>query len=103
VTIILIVVLASLAGGVEVRNLNASHLSGLLLTNLGADRTGGLSCVVVNRSSAGSHFLGAHSCLIIFRVMAGVLLLRHGLAESVRPVSVTIELVDVGFGTLHHA
>ena len=105
--ILIVVVLASLAGGVEVRNLNSSHLSGLLLTYFGADRASSLSCVIVNRSRASSHVLaGAHiwkTFIVALRVVAGVLL-RHGVTESVRCVSIHIlELFDVGIGTLHHS
>lgn len=102
--ITLIVVVTSLAGRVEVGNLNASHLSGLGLTYLRADRSAGLSRVIVDRSIAIAYFHGAHSgktVLIALRIVASVLL-RHGVTEPVL-VSVSInEFFSTDIGTLHH-
>lgn len=90
----------SLARRVEVRNLNATHLSGLGLPNL-RSTDGGRSNLVVNGSRACSNLRGTH-----VGVVASVLgLVGHGVREAVGCVGLVLGGLEVldGVSLFHHS
>jgi len=96
------VVSVSLARRVEVRNLNATHLSGLGLPNL-RSTNGGRSNLFVNGSRACSHLRGTHVGVVTS--VLGLVLVGHGVREAVRSVSLVLGGLEVlnGLSLFHHS
>ena len=104
---VFLILSTSFAWRVEVRNVNASHLSGLSATNLGTGThrpsSSGLRSVHIHRARALSHCLvrtHAREFLTASISIVCSVLSRHSIVETSRGVAY---VVNVSVRALHHA